>query len=929
MLLILLGCSSRPGNISIEKSFSKPDINEMTLEQKIAQMIMVRVSGNFYNDEKNNKIKKLIQGQGVGGVITFGGSIHGTFQNIKMFNSWSKIPLFVAADYERGVGQWMSQATNFPTNMAIAATRSPAFAYSQGEITAKEAKALGVNMVLGPVLDVNNNRRNPIINFRSYSENQEVVSDFGSQFIKGIQDAGLLSAAKHYPGHGNTEVDSHNGLAIIEADISEVEDVHLYPFKTAIESGLEMVMVGHIAMASLDPSNTPATHSKKIVENILRNKWGFEGLIITDALEMGALGSLMPQSESIVRAIEAGSDILLLPIDEVGAVNDIKRAVESGRLSEERINISVSRIFDYKDKLNLFDNSKIHDWAMVEAEVGKSDYYKFSMEVASKSITVVKDVNKYLPLIPSEIDSIAHLIVSLDENVDKQLKPFIRDVDRTHGHVKKIIVNNILTKKGIEDILEQCSGVNHIIISILNRIRMNKNESSIDLSFQELIDNSKQLGVPVSVFSFGSPYLIRYDNIDNYICTYGYGKTTMIAAANALWGREKITGVLPISLNEEFKFGSGLKIQKKKKMNQNNLDFDLAWDVLESAVNSKIFPGAQVYIIKGNEVLADTSFGYFTYDRKQKVEKTSIYDVASLTKVLATTPVIMKLIDIGKLSLDHHLHNYFKEFKGPEKSKITVKHLLTHSAGFPKLLQMYKNLNSNEFSQIKKYIFNQELVYTPGEKSVYSDLDMIMLGMLIEKVTGKSLDVIASSYFFNQINLSNTLFNPKREKSKFIPPTEKDVNYRNMLVKGFVHDENAYFMGGVAGHAGLFSNASDIGKFMKFFYDGGIYNGKRILSEAVIEQFIAKQSTIKNSDWALGWDTPSVSGKGLAGRYFSETSFGHTGFTGVSTWCDYNNKVAVVLLTNRIYPSRPKDSSLINSVRTSFHNSVMKKILGK
>ena len=325
-------------------------ISHLTRREKIAQMIMVRIRGDYYHSEHwyRNSLENWLKNDGIGGVISFGGSIHGSYYNIQQFQKWAKYPLLVAADYERGLGQWLGGGTLFPSNMAIAATGDSTFAYDQGRITALEARALGVHVTFSPVMDINNNPKNPIINFRAYSDSREIVSKFGSAFIQGAQDNGLVTCAKHFPGHGNTATDSHTSLPTIEGSRAELDSLELYPFRKAVEAGVKMIMVGHIALPGLDESGDPASHSVAITTNLLRKEMGFDGIIITDGMEMGGLTQMAWAGESAVRAVEAGVDILLLPMDVKHTINSLVEAVQSGRISEKRINESVEKIWKMK-----------------------------------------------------------------------------------------------------------------------------------------------------------------------------------------------------------------------------------------------------------------------------------------------------------------------------------------------------------------------------------------------------------------------------------------------------------------------------------------------------------------------------------------------------------------------------------------------------
>jgi len=932
--LLLFSCSLQ--NASVDISNTKlnqeifyTDLINLSLKEKIAQMIMVRVRGDYYSADNSYRklLKKWISEYGVGGLITFGGSIHGTFYNIKEYQSWARIPLLVGADYERGVGQWMKGSTLFPSNMAIAATNNKEFAYRQGEVTAKEANALGVHITFAPVLDINNNSKNPIINFRSYSDNPETVTKFGIEFIKGIQEHGIVACAKHYPGHGNTDIDSHSSLPTIRGSKSKLDSLELYPFMHAVKAGVKMIMVGHIALPDIDKKLKPASHSFTISTEILRNEWGFNGVLITDGMEMGGLTQATWSGEAAVRAVEAGTDILLLPMDIDKTINSIYNAVKNGRIKESRIDESIKRIWKMKTESHSLSNNKIDSFLDLQDIIGDNKHMKLAREIAQRSITVVKDKKSLLPLKVEKIDSLAHIILSLDDNARDYLKIFSNDLKRTHEHTNELFVNNKLSELGIKDIIQRLDGVKQIIISLLVRIRMDKGIATIDSTHNILLSEIKKLGVPTVVISFGSPYLNSYEMIDTYMCTYGYGSVTMEAAANSLWGRQAISGILPVTLNDKYQIGFGMQINKRiYGWGENKTKFPKAWSIIDSAINNKIFPGAQVFISKDNNILYSGGFGRHTYEKQsEKVTNKTIYDIASITKVLSTTPIIMKMVAKKQISLDQPVRFFIPEFKGGNKDLVTIRHLLTHSSGIKAYRKFFLEKNIKTQKDIINEIISMELEFMPGTKFSYSDLGFILLKEIIELLTNKPIEQIADSWIFSPLDMNSTYYLPNESVITQIAPTEIDNIYRNRLVHGEVHDENTYLMGGVSTHAGVFSKSEDIANYAQMYLNRGSWRGNRIFKESIIKKFTKKQNTPKSSDYAIGWDTPSNNGKSSAGDFFSDGSFGHLGFTGTSLWIDPNQNIIIVLLTNRVYPSREREG--IYGIRRKFYNAVMDQLL--
>jgi len=901
----------------------------LSLEEKIGQMIMVRVNGNYYHSDSNyqKKIKKWISEYNVGGVITFSGSIHGTFYNIKKFQSWSSIPLFVAADYERGLGQWMDSATLFPSNMAIAATSDSNNAFDQGVIISSEAKSIGVNIILAPVLDINNNPDNPIINFRAYSDDVNMVSKFGNSFINGIQKNNIFSCVKHFPGHGNTSIDSHSSLPSIPGSREELLKNELLPFKKAIANGVKMVMVGHIAMPGLDNSNRPASHSKKITTDLLRKEWGFEGIIITDGMEMGGLTKNSWAGESAIRAVESGCDILLLPMDIKATIEALLEAVYNGRVSVERINKSVERIWKAKQELSLFSQAEI-EWSELENNIGNKEYYRTANNIATKSITIVKDKNNLVPIKPEKIKKLTHVLLSLDDGANDVLKPFHSEINRIHHDVDKIFINDKLSKLRINEIIAKLSLSDLTIVSLLVRIRMDKGIATIDESHAELLKAMHDNNISFITISFGSPYLPSYDYLDTYMAAYGYGSVSIRGCSNVLWGRSAASGKLPIDLNLKYNRGHGLYKQKRNNPFDSSIkssyDLSKAWAIIDSAINHKVFPGAQIFISKSGEVLASKSFGNYTYaNNSRPITNKSIYDIASLTKVISITPVIMKLIAMKRIDLKHTLGQFYNGIDN-DKENITIKHLLTHSSGLKPFIEYYKT-DKNTKELIISDILESELDFNLGERFQYSDLGMILLMDIVEKITGNSLDYLSNNWVFRKLGMKDTMFNPGIKIIDRIVPTEYDSLFRGEMIHGIVHDENAFLLNGVSGHAGLFSTAEDLGRFGQVMLNKGSWLGNRYFKSNLIKEFTKRQNIPLGSERALGWDTPSRNGRSSAGDLYSENSFGHLGFTGTSIWIDADNEIVIVLLTNRVHPNR--NNNRIYGIRRKFHNYAMKSIL--
>lgn len=922
-LAMHMGCAVAPP--TMEEPAKELRLSDLSMEEKVAQMFMTRYSGRFYGENSYvyKDVKRLVGEEGIGGVIPFFGSTHGTISNLNELQKLARIPLLMAADYERGVGQQLEGATLFPSNMAMAATGSPELAYQQGMVTAREARAVGVHITFAPVMDVNSNPDNPIINLRSYGDSPENVTRFGVQFIEGAQDNRLVATAKHFPGHGDTGVDSHTSLPVIETTRERFERIDLAPFKAAVDAGVKMIMVGHIAVPAMDEGRLPATLSPELNGRLLREELGFQGVIVTDAMEMGGITEAYWAGEAAILTIEAGTDMVLLPMDIDRAILSVLDAVKSGRISEQRIDESVKRILDLKSELGLWQN-RIVTLEHAQAVLGRSDFQSIAYEAAKNSITLVKDDRNLIPIRAEQIHTLTHLLLSTDEGMQSLSGTFRSAVARIHGNVVSKFVFEPLSDPEIGELVRNAQRSDFILCTLLIRVRMNKGTVSIDPSHRILISRLQETGKPVVVVSFGSPYVADVDQIGTYLCGYGYGHISQTAMVNAIFGVAPITGKLSVTLSPGFPEGHGLVRSQRKMLQQSAEEFDFseAVEVLNAAIQDSIFPGAQVMVTKGGEVIWSYQAGRQTYDPgSPPITEETIFDLASLTKVVATTPTVMRLNEMKLLPLNEPVKDFFPKFAGGGKENVTVRNLLTHSSGLVPYVRFFELKVPPD--EVIDAIIESELVYTPGDSMAYSDLGLILMGNIAEKVAGQSLDAMVHSRLYGPLGMTRTFYNPESTYFPDIAPTEVDTVYRGGVVHGIVHDENAWWLGGVAGHAGLFSTASDLARYAQMLMDGGFFEGRRHFKASTIKEFTRRQGVPPGSRRALGWDTPADS-LSSAGDYFTRGSFGHLGFTGTSMWIDPNRRIAVILLTNRVYPTRERGG--IYKVRREFYNAVMKTV---
>jgi len=906
-------------------------LKKMTLSQKVGQLMLLTYSPRFYNesDPQFQRLKQLIQKYHIGSIAFYKGNPYSIARSIQRFQEVAEIPLLVMADMEWGVEMRVEEGTLFLPNMAIGATRSDSFAYEMGKITAEEARSIGIHVNYAPVMDVNNNPDNIIINTRSFGEDPDLVSRLGTAFIRGLQENGVLATAKHFPGHGDTNVDSHLGLPSIEVSRARLDSVELVPFRAAIRAGAKVVMVAHITFPTIpEMQGRPASLDPYFIRQVLRKEMGFDGLVITDAMDMGGIVNNYWSGQAAVMAINAGADILLNPPNFEATFQFVLDAAREGRIPLSRIDESVRRILSMKYELGLTQTPRIQ-FNRMEKTLAYPEHLKKAEEIANAAMTLLRDKNNILPLHADRIDTA--LVISITDRewgyiYDRRLSA---EVGRRIPYIKSVLIDSRTTEEEIQKIKELSDSVQAIVVGLFVKWGSYKGSVTLPDTTVKLVREILQLPRPMAVISFGSPYLIRQiPEAPTYLCAYETNPLAIRSAIRAIFGEIPLNAKIPVTIPGLFKNGDGLHRDVYPMELQRSIDDDFmseAYQVLQQAIRDSIFPGAQVAVVYDGKLIASRGIGHQTYDpQSPPVTPATIYDLASITKVAATTLIAMRLWEQKKLRLDIPVKSYLPQFSGGLKDSVTVRHLLTHSAGLHWWVPLWEKAKNKE--EALNYIYQLPLDYAPGDSMIYSDLGMIMVGRIIEIVTGKTLDQLATEMFYKPIGMSSTMFNPPRSLLPRIAPTEIGGSMKRGLIHGEVHDENAYFLGGVSAHAGLFSTAEDLAKLSQMLLNKGIYKHRRFFQPQTIRYWTTRQNLPPGSDRALGWDTPSDSASS-AGDYFSPGSFGHLGFTGTSWWIDPNRKIAIILLTNRVYPTRERGG--IYQVRRAFHNAAMRALLKK
>jgi beta-glucosidase-like glycosyl hydrolase/CubicO group peptidase (beta-lactamase class C family) len=896
----------------------------------------------------------------------------------------AKVPLLIGADFESGTRMRLEEGTAFPSAMAIAATGQPHFAYVAGKLTAMEARAAGVHWIFAPDADINNNPDNPIINVRSFGESAQEVARYVEEFVRGVEENGALATAKHFPGHGNVSIDSHLALATVPGSRAELEENELVPFRAAIRAGVSSIMPGHLAVPAFDSDrDAPATVSSKILTGLLRREMNFRGLIITDAMEMGGVASLFAPGEAAVRAVEAGADVLLMPPVPDAAIAALEDAIASGRISAARIDESVRRILGAKAQLGL-DRARLVDVAKLGETFGRPEFEAQAQEIADRGVTLLRDSARLLPLEATRPLRILLVALSADpdacpgETIEPEIRARVESLAVLRADTRfRSVAELKLPGPETYDV-----AIAALFVRVADRKGDVGFPEDQRVFVNQLLATGKPATVASFGSPY---LIERFSDAKTWLAAFSTNGVSQRAAARALFGQVAIAGRIPVTVPGAARRGDGLHVDANPMMIERATAstsdrLKPAYAVLDRALADGAFPGGVLAVGLGDRV-AVHPFGALTYGAKaQRAAAETIYDVASLTKPIVTTTAAMMLVERGQLDLDAPVERYLPEFAAvstgdPDaawRARVTVRMLLLHDSGLAAHREFFKDVRGvnpgakargkrttlieglkphastgrlrrgavaadaagrYELSSptslraadarlatgsILARVVAEPLVREPGTRIEYSDLGFILLGEIIERLTGESLDEFARKNIFAPLGMKASTFNPPRSLRAKIAPTQNDTVYRKRLLRGEVDDENAWAMGGVAGHAGLFSTAGDIAIFAQMMVNGGIYSHRRLLARATIEQFTARQN-IGDSARALGWDVPVQPSS--SGEHFSLASYGHLGFTGTSLWIDPERKAFVILLTNRVHPTRANEK--IKQVRPAIHDAVM------
>ena len=929
----------------------------LSKNQKIAQLMVVRVS-SIGADRKiiffDKEVEKAIHKYNIGGLCLFQGGPVKQATILNHLQAIAKTPLLVTIDAENGVGMRMDSVLPLPRQMMMGAVQDRSLIYEYGRVVGEQCKRIGIQVNYAPVVDINNNPNNPVINDRSFGEDKYKVAEYGIAYMKGMQDVGVMGCAKHFPGHGDVDVDSHLDLPVINKSKSQLDSLELYPFNQIFRAGVGSVMVAHLSVPVIDNTeHKPTSISYNNVTQLLRKELNYNGLTFTDALEMKGVAKYFPDGEASREALIAGNDMLCLPGDIPGSIKKIRKAIRKRKLSWNDINEHVRKVLYAKYQYGLANWQPV-DTANLLADLNNK-VASTRRAIAKNALTLLRnDEPAIFPLFKGL--NIAYVGVGLTED------------NAFAEHVRKDYNAGVFYfdfKKDSTEVapmLEKLkSAYDIVIIGVHKLARYPANNFGISKAALQLI-NGIQAQQKTITFVFGNPYAIK--NLCNspvLVAAYEDDDITQVTACDLLHGRFLASGKLPVTVCPSFKYGDGIIARKllpavpasQLGFNAGKLTTSID-SIVNDAIKQKAIPGAVVLVVKDGKIAYEKAFGYLTYDSTEPVYPETIYDLASVTKIMATTLSVMKLYDEGKLDLQKTLGDYIPNIRGSNKAPLKLWDILLHQAGLKAFIPFYREtldaangnlplstlyrtspdsiynvpvaanlyIKKNWEDTMMNRILKSELA--PNGKYIYSDNDYIFLGKIVESITHLTLDQYAKKTFYDKLNLYATGFKPaERFPLDYIAPTEREKEFRAQLIHGFVHDPGAAMFGGVAGHAGLFSNAYEVGVLAQMLLNGGVLNGQNFFSRATVDYFNQYHSGISRR--GLGFDKPEKDNATRAEPYpcasASPLTFGHTGFTGTCFWVDPKYNLIFVFLSNRVN-SPDVNKFLRMSVRPKVHEAI-------
>ncbi len=909
--------------------------NEMTDAQRVGQLFMVRAHSDKGQDHVD-KLIGLVENQQVGGLCFFQGNPEEQARINNLLNEKvAHVPLLVSSDAEWGLGMRLKKyGVSFPYNMALGAIQDNKLIYELGHYISDDCKRLGIHINLAPVVDVNNNAANPVINFRSFGEDIYNVAVKSYMYAKGHEDNGVLACAKHFPGHGDTDTDSHLDLPIIKHSRERLDSIELFPFKFLADQGIGSMMVAHLSVPAFDTTpNLPTTLSKPVVTGLIREELGYDGLIMTDGLDMDGVTKHHKRGTLEGVALDAGNDILLIPSEVELAIENILKRLDEGSLDRDQVYTSVKRILKAKYDCGLSNYSPI-ELSSIEEDLKRSESYVFRKKLIQGSMTLVRDEHDLYPFNSNSKERILSIAIGASDS--NQFQDRLSDFKS----IDKIQLGSKINSGKIKSLLSKSSKYDKLIVSLHGM--SNSKRKNFDMSADQ-VELIKALSAHkgITLLLFGNPYaLYAFDDVPSVLVAYSDQDDVQDIAAQAMFGVYRIDGKLPVTASSKSKFNDGEVVPRSLVLGYANpedmgfhSDLKLSVDsIAKEAIREKATPGCVVLVAKDGHIVLEEAYGYHTYKRRSETEESAVFDLASVTKIAATTLSVMSLEEAGLIDLQDSLGKHIPFLKGSNKENLVIADVLRHRSGLkawiPFYLEtvdsrrrpvdsLYSNKADDDFSvEVARKLFMNEAyvdsVWTkivasevkPEQGYVYSDLGFYLMAALVRAKTGQSIDQYVHERFYGPMGLDRLGFNPLKSISKKdIPPTERDNYFRQQVVQGYVHDMGAAMLGGVSGHAGLFGTASDLSVVMQMLLNGGRYNGKQYLSANTIRTFTQRCESCSRR--GLGFDMKQLDESITLNMAESASpyTFGHLGFTGIACWADPQENLIYIFLSNRTYPS--------------------------
>ncbi|MCC5919541.1 MAG: serine hydrolase [Cyclobacteriaceae bacterium] len=929
-------------------------------EQRIGQLFMIAAYSNK-NESHYAEIERLIRNHHIGGLIFMQGGPVRQAQLTNRYQAASRVPLLLSIDGEWGLSMRLDSTTIFPKQITLGAIQDNSYIYSMGKEIARQAKRVGLHVNFAPVVDINTNPRNPVIGYRAFGEDKNLVAEKGIAYMRGMQDHGIIANAKHFPGHGDTDTDSHLTLPVIRHSKERFEQEELYPFRRLMDEGLMSMMVAHIHIPAYD--NTPnraTTLSPAVVDGLLKRQMGFEGLVFTDALNMQGVAKFYEPGDVDVRALLAGNDVLLFSGNVPLGVQKIKAAIASGQISQEEVDRRVKKILRAKYWVGLNEYEAVNTTNLVE-DLNHPKAESIRRQLYEKAATVVRNDQRLLPIRVVDTASFASLSVnstgktSFQKTLEKYANFQHFNTDGQH-----------ISDAKASELLYKLSTFDYVVVSFHKMNHSLSKSYGLSASVLNMLNElNKKTHVIVNVG--GNPYSLKFlTAFDHLLVTYEDADVAQEVAAQVIFGALSASGRLPVTASETYPAGAGVNTFSLKRLNfavpegvgMSSQVLAKIDKIMHQAMEDSATPGGQILIAKKGSVVYNESFGYHTYEKNVAVDANTIYDLASITKVAASMQAIMFLQERNLIDLDKTVGDYLEETKGSNKEHLLLKDILLHEAGLTPFIPFWKRTLSDggydplliniypEYNfprQVSLGLFSHEAVddsiwqWTIDSDLIkknrkgkypykYSDVGYYIMKKIVERVVSQPMEEFLEHLFYEPMGLYTLGYQPL---CKFpidrIAPTALDVNFRNELICGTVHDEGAALLGGVAGHAGLFSNAFHLAALMQMNLQGGTYGGARFLFPNTIQYFTAKQT--KENRRGFGWDKPLTDGdNGPTSRYASAAAYGHTGFTGTAVWVDPVFDLIFVFLSNRVHPSADNRKLISHNIRTRIQDVIYESI---